>query len=155
MCLYVRHQQLKIIIYVSYAHVLGCIQLFVTLWTVAYQVPLSMEFSRQEYWSRLPFPIPGYLPHPRIKPKSLVSSALAGRFFPTDNTQEVTITYIWLYINLTETKKPKIYNRYRIETEKRKESRQNTKSSLQITREETKENNPKTINKMTQVHTFQ
>ena len=88
---------------------------------------------------------------PKDQTQSLVSSALAGRFFPTDNTQEVTVTYIWLYINLTETKKPKIYNRYtnRIEIEKRKESRQNTKSSLQITREETKENNPKTINKMT------
>ena len=151
MCLYVRDQQREIIIYVSCAHILSCIQLFVTPWTVAYQVSLSMEFYRQEYHSGLPFPTPGYLPHPGIKPSSLASSALAGRFFPTDNTQEVTITYIWLYINLTETKKPKIYNRYtnRIEIEKRKESRQNTKSSLQITREETKQNNPKTINKIT------
>ena len=39
-----------------------------TLWTVAHQAPLSMEFSRQKYWSGLPFPSPGDLPNPRIKP---------------------------------------------------------------------------------------
>ena len=41
-----------------------------TPWTVAYQAPLSMGFSRQEYWSELPFPSPGDLPDPRIKPRS-------------------------------------------------------------------------------------
>ena len=45
------------------------------------QAPLSMEFSREEYWNRLPFPTPGYLPDPGIEPASLESSALAGRFF--------------------------------------------------------------------------
>ena len=40
---------------------------FVTLWTVAHQAPLSMGFSRQEYWSGLPFPLPGDLPDPGIK----------------------------------------------------------------------------------------
>ena len=49
---------------------LGCVQLFATLWTVAYQAPLSMGFSRQEYWSGLPFPSPRYLPDQRIKPRS-------------------------------------------------------------------------------------
>ena len=48
------------------------------------QAPLSMGFSRQEYWSRLPFPPPGDLPDPGIKPASLVSPALAGRFFTTE-----------------------------------------------------------------------
>ena len=43
-----------------------------TPWTIAYQVPLSMGFSRQEYWSWLPFPSPGDLPHPGIKSLSLV-----------------------------------------------------------------------------------
>ena len=43
-------------------HVLSRVQLFATPWTVAHQVPLSIEFSRQEYCSRLPFPIPGDLP---------------------------------------------------------------------------------------------
>ena len=52
-------------------------------WTAADQAPLSMELSWQEYWSGLPFPPPGHLPDPRIKPKSLVSPALAGRFFTT------------------------------------------------------------------------
>ena len=47
-----------------------------TLWTVAHQAPLSMEFSRQEYWSRLPFPPPGHLPDPGVKPTSLASPAL-------------------------------------------------------------------------------
>ena len=44
---------------------------FVMPWTVALQAPLSMEFSRQEYWSGLPFPSPGDLPSPGIEPKSL------------------------------------------------------------------------------------
>ena len=55
--------------------------LFATLWTIAFQAPLSMGFSRQEYWSVLPCPPPGDLPGPWIEPASLVSSALAGRFF--------------------------------------------------------------------------
>ena len=45
-------------------------QLFTTPWTAAYQAPPSMEFSRQEYWSGLPFPSPGDLPNPGIKPGS-------------------------------------------------------------------------------------
>ena len=45
-------------------------QLFVTLWSVAHQAPLFMEFSRQEYWSELTFPFPGDLPNPGIKPRS-------------------------------------------------------------------------------------
>ena len=57
-------------------------------WTVAHQVPLSMGFSRQEYWSGLPFPSPGDLPHPGIKPISLMSPALAGKFFTTSTTWE-------------------------------------------------------------------
>ena len=50
---------------------------------IACQAPLSMEFSRQEYWKRLPFPTPGDLPYPRIKPVSPAFPALAGRFFTT------------------------------------------------------------------------
>ena len=49
-----------------------------TPWTVAHQVPLSMEFSRQEYWSGVPFHPPGDLPEPGIKPVSPASPALAG-----------------------------------------------------------------------------
>ena len=48
--------------------------LFVTPWTVAHQAPPSMEFSRQEYWSGLPFLSPGHLPAPEIKPGSHIAS---------------------------------------------------------------------------------
>ena len=54
---------------------------FETLWNVAHQVPLSMGFPRQEYWSGLPFPSPGDLPIPGVKP---TSPALAGGFFSTE-----------------------------------------------------------------------
>ena len=53
------------------------------LWTVARRAPLSMGFSRQGYWSGLPFPPPGDLPHPGIKPLSPAPSVLAGGFFIT------------------------------------------------------------------------
>ena len=49
---------------------LSRVQLFATPWTVTHQVPPSMGFSRQEYWSGLPFPSPGDLPDPRIEPRS-------------------------------------------------------------------------------------
>ena len=62
--------------------------LFVTLWTIARQAPLSMAFSRQEYWSWLPCPPPGDLPTLGIEPKSLMSVALAGGFFTTSTTLE-------------------------------------------------------------------
>ena len=52
--------------------------LFAALWTVGLSVK---GFSLQEYWSGLPFPPPGYLPHPGIEPVSLMSPAFAGRFF--------------------------------------------------------------------------
>ena len=59
-----------------------------TPWTVACQTPLSVELSRQEYWSKLPFPTPGYLPYLRIEPASIAPSALAGVLF----TREAPIT---------------------------------------------------------------
>ena len=49
---------------------LSHVLLFATTWTVAYQGPLSMGFSRQQYWSGLPFPSPGDLPDPRIEPRA-------------------------------------------------------------------------------------
>ena len=66
------------------------IRVFAAPWTVAHQAPLSMEFSRQEYWSGLPFPTPGDLPNPVIKP---VSPALTDGFFttapPGKSTEEI------------------------------------------------------------------
>ena len=67
----------------------SCIRLFATQWTVTYQAPLSTGFSRQEYWSGLPFPPPGNLPNRGIEPASPVSPALAGRFFTMSATWEV------------------------------------------------------------------
>ena len=61
--------------------VLNRVQLFVIAWTVARQAPLSMGFSRQEYWSVLPFSPPGDYPNPGIESMSPVSPALADGFF--------------------------------------------------------------------------
>ena len=66
---------------------LSCVQLFFITWTVAHRTPLSMGFSRQEYWNGLSCPPPGDLPDPGIKPTSLISPALASGFF--------TISAIW------------------------------------------------------------
>ena len=74
------------------------VRLFATPRTVACQAPLSMGFSRQGYWSGLPCPPPGDLPNPGIKPESVVSPALAGRFFTTSATWEVhEEAYIRIY----------------------------------------------------------
>ena len=71
------------------ACVLSCfsrVQLCAVLWTVAFQAPLSMGFSRQEYWSGLPCPSPGDRPRPGIKPES---PALAGGFFTTNENEAI------------------------------------------------------------------
>ena len=66
------------------ARALSCVRLFSSLQTVARQTPLSLGFSRQQYWSGLPLPTPGGRPNPGIKPSSL-ASALEGRFFTTES----------------------------------------------------------------------
>ena len=66
----------------------SCVWLFATLWTVVHQAPLSMGFSRQEYWSGLPCPPPGDLPDPGIKPESLTSPTFPAGFFTTSTTWE-------------------------------------------------------------------
>ena len=58
------------------------VRLFATLWTVACQAPLLVEFSRQEYWSGLPCPLPGDLPDPVVEPASLTSSAWQASSLP-------------------------------------------------------------------------
>ena len=75
----------------KHACVLSCfcyVWLFVTLWTIAHQSPLSMGFSRHEYWSGLPCSPLGYQLNPGIEPASLKSPALAGEFFTTHTTWE-------------------------------------------------------------------
>ena len=67
-----------------HARSLSCVWLFLTPWTVAGQAPLSMGFSRHEYWSGLPFHPLGDLPDPGIRPASPVSLALASGFFAAE-----------------------------------------------------------------------
>ena len=70
-----------------HAHTLSCfsrVRLFATYSTVAHQAPLSMEYSRQEYWNGLRFPSSEDLLDPRIEPVSLEFPELAGRFFTTE-----------------------------------------------------------------------
>ena len=76
---------------------LSCVLLFVTPWTVAYQAPLSMEFSRQQCWSGLPFPSLGDLPNPGIKPGS---PALHADTLPSEPPGKPKIVY-----RLTESEK--------------------------------------------------
>ena len=69
---------------------LSCVQLFMTPWTVAHQAPLSMRFSRKEYWRGLPCPPSEDRPDPEIKARS---PALAGGFFPTEPPGKPAETY--------------------------------------------------------------
>ena len=81
MCLGLTHGPdlfVKTLVMTVVVQLLNLVHLFVTPWTIALQAPLSIGFSRQEYWRGLPFPPPGNLPNPGIKPES---PALAGRFF--------------------------------------------------------------------------
>ena len=75
LCIY--SQQINLCLGMCVLSHFSCVWLFATLWTVAHQTSLSMGFSREEYWSELPFPPPGDLPNPGIKPMSLMSPALA------------------------------------------------------------------------------
>ena len=67
--------------------------LFATQWTVVHQAPLSMEFSRQEYWSGLPFPSPGDLPDTGIKPRSL---ALQASSLPSEPLRKLKRDSTWI-----------------------------------------------------------
>ena len=82
----------------SYVCILSHVWLFGTPWTIARQVPLSMGFPRQDYWSGLPFPTPGDLPNPRTEPLSLVSPALAGEFLTTAPSGKPTKTHTQTFI---------------------------------------------------------
>ena len=90
------HSQSQNPVFQLLVHGVGCvlsrIRLSVTPWNVARQAPLSMEFSRQEYWSELPFPLPGDLPNPGIKPMSPVSPLLADRFFTSLASREAPMS---------------------------------------------------------------
>ena len=87
-----------LIILKYHMYMLSHVQLFVTTWTVAHQVPLSMGFPRQGHWSELPFPHLGDLPDPGIEPVSPVSPALAGKFFTTESSRKHMHYYSWVQI---------------------------------------------------------
>ena len=74
---------------------LSHVQLFVTPWTVAYQLPPSMRFSRQEYWSGLPFPSPGDLPDPGIEPRS---PALQADALLSEPPEKLLVIIVSIYI---------------------------------------------------------
>ena len=90
MCLSVikwRQKQLPLkIVQFTSVQLLSRVRLFVAPWTAAHQAPPSMGFSRQEYWSGLPFPSPGDLPDPGIEPQSPASQADA---LPSEPPQSV------------------------------------------------------------------
>ena len=77
---------------------LSCVRLFATPWTVAYQASPSMRFSRQEYWSGLPFPSPGDVPGPGIEPGSPALEADALTSEPPEKPPSVA----WLVLNSLE-----------------------------------------------------
>ena len=77
-------------VWFAHAQSLSHIQLFVTLWTVAHQPPLTMGFPREEYWNGLSFSSPGDLPNPGIEPKP---PALASGFFTTEPPEKPYILW--------------------------------------------------------------
>ena len=81
------------------------VQFFVTPWTVAYSAPLSMEFSRQEYWSGLPCPSPGDFPDPKIQPCSRMSPALQADsllFSHQGSPITSTVTAILIFLHILQ-----------------------------------------------------
>ena len=86
MCVYL-HMKVKV-------KLLSCVRLFATPWTVAYQAPPSVEFSRQEYWSGLPFPSPGDLPDPGIEPGS---PSLQADTLTSEPPEKPIYTYTYIH----------------------------------------------------------
>ena len=87
----------------EWVKLLSHVQLFETWWTVAYQAPLSMGFSRQEYWSGLPFPFPGGLPDPGIEPRSpaleadILTSEPSGKPWWASVWDECNCAVVWTF----------------------------------------------------------
>ena len=87
-----------------YVCVLRHVQLFVTLWNIAYQAPLFIEFSRQECWNGFPFCTPGVLSDPRIETCVSCVSCIAGRLFTHEAIRKAHVAVLcivfWLYFTL-------------------------------------------------------
>ena len=104
--------------------ILSRVQPFATLWTVALQAPLSVGFSRQEYWSGLPFPTLGDLPNPGIEPTSPCVSCIGGQIlyhcitwehitiYKVDNQEGPTAEHGELYLYFVISCKGKEYEKY-------------------------------------------
>ena len=89
--------------YVHCARMFSHVCLFATAWTTAHQAPLSIGFSRQEYWSGVPIPPLGNLPNPGIGTASFMFPALAGGFFTTSATWEALLflnSYLYIWASL-------------------------------------------------------
>ena len=80
----------------------SCVRLFATPWTVAHQTPLSMGFSRQEYWNGLPFPSPGVHSNPGIKPVFPVTPALQADSIPLSHWGSPNMEHNWYPIQSSE-----------------------------------------------------
>ena len=93
---------------------LSHVRLFATPWTITYQAPLSMGFSRQEYWSRLPFPSPGDPSNPGIEPRS---PALQADTLLSEPPGKPTTKYTNKQENKTQTIKPNLILREKTKTE--------------------------------------
>ena len=119
---------------------LSRVRLLATPWTAAHQAPPSMGFTRQEYWSGLPFPFPGNLPDSGIEPMFLASPALAGGFFTTctwENQDNKKYVDIYIYTPHNNPKLKTIVYTY-THTHKEKGIQCNPKDSYQIMREKSK-----------------
>ena len=103
------------------------VQLFATLWTVAPQAPLSMGFTRQEYWNGLPCPTPEGLSDREIKPASV--SCLASRFFTTSATWRPKWKQSLLSVVLKQDECPLLRDRLRIKTREHVTSMSSLRSS--------------------------
>ena len=91
------------------------VRLYATLWTVAWQAPLSMGFSRQEYWSGLPCPPQGDLPDPGIEPEPMcLTSAMADRFLTTSTMWEAPLLTLGKSPNLCSVAMSVIWSYYGI-----------------------------------------
>ena len=94
---------------------LSCVRLFATPWTISHQALLSMEFSRQEYWSVLPFPSLGDYPHSGIQSRSpaLQADSSPSRFHNTQYNTGRLWSIIWLLRSISYSPSPKYYTSWK------------------------------------------
>ena len=104
---------------------LSRVQLFATLWTVAHQAPPSMEFSKQEYWSELPFPSPGDLPDPGIEPRSPI--------LQTDASTSEPLNFLMFKLVLEKAEEPEVKLPTSAGSWKKQESSRKTSISALLT----------------------